>query len=79
MDESSEFIRERRYLTQKIADVEAALDEDEKWVFYDILEKIQNYREANGKSPEVRGVLIRDTMACYEDAWRLLEQEVTNQ
>jgi len=64
----SEFKRERRYLVAKVRDVETALSGDEKRQLSALMDKVENHREQQGKSP-LECVVVESDWPNYQETW----------
>ena len=64
----SEFKRERRYLVEKVRDVETALSDDEKRQLSALMEKVEHHREQQGKSP-LECVVVESDWPNFQETW----------
>ena len=72
----AKFEREERYVVIKISDIEHVLSSVDQARLGGYLCDIQRHRVARGASGDIEAVVITKNMACYDAAWKLVEDEV---
>lgn len=65
--------REDKFLVFKIADVNAALDDQELDELEKLCDKIREYRISKGKNPDTKYVSINQDEPYAEVVWKLIE------
>ena len=75
--ENNKFKREQRYIIAKIKDVHNYLTFSEQETLYQLLRKIEQGREKD-KKVLLECVCIQSNWKCYENAWKLVENEVND-
>lgn len=66
-----------RYKVLKTADVEKALDADERQLLESLIAKVNLHREDNGK-PNLKVVVAESDWPEYEMTWQAIEARVNN-